>query len=250
MEGPQLSCVALFVDLDNIRIGMMDRYGCHLHPEILMEKAKQYGDVVIARAYADYSQGDIKQLRDKLIAAGIDDVDVPARIVNSRTKDYVDFYLLMDIYDTLLDRPDISTYVLATGDDHFTKIAAKLRTRHDKRVVILGVPGSISQRLRDSASAMEELQQPQETLPAAQEVVRVVADLERRRPYVTRKYVVDLFTSRFPGLSLQTVHDFLNRLIRDGVLLSEVTDTLHGQKTVIRVNPGSPSAAAQQDRLV
>ncbi len=238
--------VALFVDLDNVRLGLRDQFGAELRPQDLMDRARAYGEaVVVARAYADFGHADVRSLRDKLVVAGIDDVDVPSRVVNGRTKDYVDFYMLMDIYDTLVERPDVQTFVLATGDDHFTRISAKLRSRHGKRVIILGVPGTISQRLRESATVTEELgpedgaaPAPREEAPAVSEedIIRVAAELEESRPFVAEKYLADVVVTRRPELSRQSVSGAIKGLLASGVLAKDLVETKAGQRRVIRLN--------------
>ncbi len=242
-EGGQ---VALFVDLDNVRLGLRDQFGAELRPQELMDRARSYGEaVVVARAYADFGHADVRSLRDKLVVAGIDDVDVPSRVVNGRTKDYVDFYMLMDIYDTLVERPDVQTFVLATGDDHFTRISAKLRNRHGKRVIILGVPGTISQRLRESATVTEELGAGEgeatasgdEVVPVSeQEIIRMAAELEESRPFVAEKYLVDVVLTRRPEVSRQAVSVAIKGLLASGALVKALVDTAAGQRRVIRLN--------------
>lgn len=242
-EGGQ---VALFVDLENIRLGLRDRFGAELRPQELMDRARAYGEaVVVARAYADFSHADLRPLRDRLVVAGIDDVDVPSRIVNGRTKDYVDFYMLMDIYDTLVERPDVQTFVLATGDDHFTRISAKLRNRHGKRVVIMAVPGTISQRLRESATATEELVPEgvegvaggEETAAISDDdIIRLAAELEESRPFVAEKYLVDVVLTRHPEFSRQSVSGAIKGLLASGAFSKDVVETAAGQRRVIRLN--------------
>ena len=69
------------------------------------------------------------------------------------TQSTVDLNMLMDIIETVFDRPNINTYVLMTGDRDFTRICARLKHRLNKRVIICGVPGTVS---RDLISAAEQ----------------------------------------------------------------------------------------------
>ncbi len=64
----------------------------------------------------------------------------------------VDLNMVMDIIETVFDRPNISTFVLMTGDKDFTRICARLKLRLNKTVVIVGVPGTVSRDLISSAS--------------------------------------------------------------------------------------------------
>src|SRR5579859_809076 len=64
----------------------------------------------------------------------------------------VDLNMLMDIIETVFDRPTIGTFVLMTGDRDFTRISARLKLRLNKNVIIVGVPGTVSRDLISSAS--------------------------------------------------------------------------------------------------
>src|SRR5882762_6658468 len=56
----------------------------------------------------------------------------------------VDLNMLMDIIETVFDRPTISTFVLMTGDKDFTRISARLKLRLNKTVIVVGIPGTIT----------------------------------------------------------------------------------------------------------
>jgi hypothetical protein len=69
------------------------------------------------------------------------------------TQSTVDLNMLMDIIETVFDRPSINTFILMTGDRDFTRICARLKLRLNKRVIVVGVPGTVS---RDLISAAEQ----------------------------------------------------------------------------------------------
>jgi hypothetical protein len=60
--------------------------------------------------------------------------------------------MLMDIIETVFDRPTISTFVLMTGDKDFTRISARLKLRLNKNVIVVGIPGTVSRDLISSAN--------------------------------------------------------------------------------------------------
>jgi uncharacterized LabA/DUF88 family protein len=64
----------------------------------------------------------------------------------------VDLNMLMDIIETVFDRPTISTFVLMTGDKDFTRICARLKLRLNKTVIVVGIPGTVSRDLISSAN--------------------------------------------------------------------------------------------------
>jgi uncharacterized LabA/DUF88 family protein len=74
----------------------------------------------------------------------------PQQVITQST---VDLNMLMDIIETVFDRPSINTFVLMSGDRDFTRICARLKLRLNKRVIVVGVPGTVS---RDLISAAEQ----------------------------------------------------------------------------------------------
>src|SRR5438132_2250001 len=69
----------------------------------------------------------------------------------------VDLNMLMDIIETVFDRPTISTFVLMTGDKDFTRISARLTLRLHKTVIVVGIPGTVSRDLISSANQFVHL---------------------------------------------------------------------------------------------
>jgi uncharacterized LabA/DUF88 family protein len=209
--------IALFIDFENIRYSLLNVRHREPDPQELIGVARQFGTVMVARAYADWTrQPDF--FKGSLTAAMIDRVDCPAKTrerfrsngqggayapfnnfnqqapareyapedegddegddnpddqpqrfepSNQRpygqagyqqggsqfvtTQSTVDLNMLMDIIETVFDRPSINTYVLMTGDRDFTRICARLKLRLNKKVIVVGVPGTVSRDLISAA---------------------------------------------------------------------------------------------------
>jgi len=77
----------------------------------------------------------------------------------------VDLNMLMDIIETVFDRPTISTFVLMTGDKDFTRISARLKLRLNKTVIVVGIPGTVSRDRISSASQFVPLVPGGPTVP-------------------------------------------------------------------------------------
>src|SRR5574341_2206951 len=159
--------VALFVDFENIRYGLKNNYGREPDPTMLMAKARKYGPVALALAYADFNEHP-EFFRRKLEVAGITPRDVARRSPDVVNKSSSDMAMLMDIIDCLLDRPTVSTLILMTGDSDFIRAVARARHRFGKKVVIAGVPGSVSNDLiaaSDVAHSNDEADWAPVTMP-------------------------------------------------------------------------------------
>ncbi|MBI3914766.1 MAG: NYN domain-containing protein [Chloroflexi bacterium] len=146
--------VALFIDFENIRYGMKNNYAREPEPQMLMAKARKYGPVALANAYADFTEHpDI--FRRKFEVAGISPRDIPRRSPDVAHKSSADMAMLMDIIDCLLDRPGVMTMMLMTGDSDFIRVVARARHRFGKKVIIAGVPGSVSNDLISAADGAD-----------------------------------------------------------------------------------------------
>jgi predicted RNA-binding protein with RPS1 domain/uncharacterized LabA/DUF88 family protein len=135
--------VALFIDFENIRYGTLNAYGVEPRASLLIETARKYGLVNIARAYADFEDFPSEVLRD-LQVSGITAVNVQAHTVGDRRKSGADMDMLIDIIETMLDRAAIPTILLMTGDRDFLRVVTMARNRFGKEVVISGVPGTVA----------------------------------------------------------------------------------------------------------
>jgi uncharacterized LabA/DUF88 family protein len=136
--------VALFIDFDNIRIGIRQHFGgdtrsAEIHPGKLMTKASKYGRVVTAKAYADFT-GHPKEFQDKLLfAAGIEPIHAPSKVSGGRRQSSADMHMVIDMFLEAIDHEDVDTIILMSGDADFVRMVATLRRRFGRKVIISGV---------------------------------------------------------------------------------------------------------------
>jgi len=220
--------VALFIDFENIRYSLLNLYGQEPDPQQLMERARNYGPVAVAYAYADFAQQPAVYRR-KLEVAGISTRDVPRRSPDVVDKSSADMAMLMDIIDCLLDSQKVQTLVLMTGDSDFIRVTARARHRFGKRVIISGVPGSVSADLIESADAYDPLVDPRPTRggnaalseePDGKRLLQLVLWLEDHRPYMTFGFIRSHALSPHHGLGLNEaqVTELLSRFKTEGIL--------------------------------
>ena len=188
--------VALFIDFENVRYSVLNTYHCEPNAPLLVDKARAHGKLTVARAYADFSEHPESLLRDLQIS-GIANINISAHQIAERKKSGSDMEMLMDIVETLLDRPAISTYLLMTGDRDFIRVVTMARNRFGKEVIISGVPGTVSTDLIKSAGGrfdpivVEALSDEKKM----QALIGVIDGLERSRPFLAFKYLVDVVVS-------------------------------------------------------
>lgn len=142
--------VALFVDFENIREGIRTAYGVELNPSLLIEKARKYGLVNIARAYADFDRVPA-ELQREMKVCGLAAINAASHLVGDRRRSAADLDLLMDLIETMLDRSGIPAIILMSGDRDFLRVVTMARNRFGKEVIISGIPGTVAADLIDAA---------------------------------------------------------------------------------------------------
>jgi uncharacterized LabA/DUF88 family protein len=134
--------VALFIDWDNLVISnYADRGANRPNIDVIVQKAQQYGTVVMARAYAEWT---VMVDRLEVYKAGVEPIYAPVfhseRDLSGQMgkgKSLADPVMVTDCIDFLHLLPQVGTYVLVTGDKDMMPVVrlAKLRGR---RVVVIG----------------------------------------------------------------------------------------------------------------
>jgi uncharacterized LabA/DUF88 family protein len=157
--------VAVFVDFENIRYSTINSFGREPDPLTWRDKALKYGLMAVARAYADFEQHP-PAVRNRLDVAGFEAQHYPAkRTIDQQGREKIvsrsDLNFAIDIINTALARPDIRTFLLFTGDKDFIRVVTTLRNRLGRRVIICGVPGSVSPDLVAAAGEEDPLQMTQ-----------------------------------------------------------------------------------------
>ena len=196
--------LAIFIDWENIYISTVTEYKSKPNVSAILEKSREYGRIVSATAYADWTEGDFRQAPPTLYSNGISPRYISARYfpggkASKRRTNSIDVMLAVECSDFLHKHPQVDTYVLVTGDGDFIPLVSLLRSQ-GKTVVVIGVSEATSYHLIESAdhfvsyaSLLEEdraARAPEkETKKAAadpyQELVRAVQTLKNAgRPRV------------------------------------------------------------------
>lgn len=140
--------VALLVDFENLVFGLVETHGEefaeYVEPELLFRVAEEYGQVVIANAYADWRSRDVNQFQTDLYRLGIELVHVFAKRQQNRFKNAVDVKMAVDAVETVWTLPHVQTFVIVSGDRDFIHVLKSLR-RHGKTVVGISPDQSVSE---------------------------------------------------------------------------------------------------------
>ena len=147
--------LAVFIDWENIYISTVSEYNSKPNVSAILEKAREYGRIVAATAYADWTEGDFRQAPPTLYSNGISPRYISARYfpggrAQKRRTNSIDVMLAVECSDFLHNHPQVDTYVLVTGDGDFIPLVSLLRSQ-GKNVVVIGVSEATSYHLIESA---------------------------------------------------------------------------------------------------
>src|SRR3712207_5595519 len=147
--------LAVFIDWENIYISTVSEYNAKPNVSAILEKTREYGRIVSATAYADWTDGDFRDAPPTLYSNGISPRYISARYFpggksSKRRTNSIDVMLAVECSDFLHNHPQVDTYVLVTGDGDFIPLVNLLRSR-GKKVVVIGVSEATSYHLIESA---------------------------------------------------------------------------------------------------
>lgn len=136
--------IALFVDFENLAIGVREALGgMEFDFEPIANALAERGRVVTRKAYADWSM--FSDARQKMTRSHVELIEIPQRMGASR-KNAADIKMAVDAIEVALERDYITTFVICTGDSDFTPLVHKLRELN-KKVIGVGVKASTSAML-------------------------------------------------------------------------------------------------------
>lgn len=178
--------VGLFIDWDNLAISTAADLG-GATPDIkrIIHKAQEFGQIVVARAYAEWNT---MSERLSVYRAGIEPVYAPTFRFEtdpvtqlSRGKSLADPVMVADCVDSLHILPQISVYVMVTGDKDMIPVV-RLAQLRSKRVVVIG-PDMVAGVLREMADDFVSYRTlVQAEAPAPSRVQEPVVPMHRRPP--------------------------------------------------------------------
>ena len=125
--------LAVFIDFDNIEIGVKSTLGSQFDIGVVLEALKERGEVVSKIAYGDWTRaGDysrsLTQHATKL---------VQRNLTPGGDKNGADINLALDALEMAFTHTHINAYVIVGGDSDFITLVEKLK-QYDKQVFVVG----------------------------------------------------------------------------------------------------------------
>ena len=147
MEPDGSAQVAVFVDFENLVLGAVKELPGEANPapyEALTRLCRAYGNASVRRAYADWANTLFGSHQDDLAMNGVDLIQV-AR-VGIQNKNAADIRMAVDAMETLIVHPEISVFILVSGDGDYSPLVQRLR-EFGKWVVGVGTEANASRKL-------------------------------------------------------------------------------------------------------
>lgn len=213
---------AAFVDFEHWCISMQKLYGQKPDVKVWYQLIRQQYDVVDVVFFGDFS-GSLRYELEQIRSVTQNIIETQ----NSGTKykkDFTDFLMLDYIYRYSMRNRNVDTYILFTGDGHFTSVVNYLMMECKKEVVIHGVDGATSKKLKDEASACIEFPTAeQKRMQCIQAILRNLDRLNvkrRGRSWVTFMKTVQR-VSELEELPEDEVKSGMQYLVDEGYLVRE-----------------------------
>ncbi len=125
--------IAVFVDFDNIEIGVKTTLGVAFDIGTILEAIKERGEVVTKIAYGDWTRaGDYSRLLTQHAIKM-----VQRNLTPGGDKNGADINLALDALEMALTHDHINAYVIVGGDSDFLSLVEKLK-QYDKTVLVVG----------------------------------------------------------------------------------------------------------------
>lgn len=192
--------LAVFIDFDNIQIGVKDTLGKDFDVSVVLEALKERGEVITKVAYSDWSRASdhSRQMTQHAVQM------VQRNVTPRGDKNGADINLALDALEMAFTRHHINAFAIVGGDSDFIALVEKLK-QYDKRVIVVGGRGFTSNILQrnctefiayenllraggdgarprprrgESARTVPEVRPLSDALPNVQRALKVLAERE------------------------------------------------------------------------
>lgn len=227
-----------FVDYDNWYISCEKNF--HIKPDIKgwRDELSRRFDILDILFFADFTNSAMRQEISRI--REITNAIIETQNTSSYyKKDFTDFIMLDHIYQRAFTSKDIDTYIIFSGDGHFSSVASFLITKCRKEVGIYGVRDSVSAQLANTASWIEYL--PRENERDRKLYYMLLRNLKYLSDNAAKKDAHPTFwatveaAARYNGESREELAEALRGLIEKGYIYQTEEAVSYGKKRKIKV---------------
>src|SRR3954454_25118398 len=256
LPHPDRLNIAVFIDFDNIEIGVKTTLGQQFDVGIILDAIKERGEVVTKIAYADWTRSGeySRSLTQHAIRL------VQRNMTPGGDKNGADINLALDALEMAFTHSHINAYVIVGGDSDFLSLVEKLK-QYDKKVFVVGGRAFTSMILQRNchefiayenlagvrkAAAKQGRPMPAaaasspigQALPVVRRALKILADREvTPQTGLLKSTLLQLdstFSERNYGAS--SFLDFVEKLAKSGYVHLETS----GRSVMVKLNENAP----------
>jgi len=125
--------IAVFIDFDNIEIGVKNTMGASFDAGLVLEALKERGEVVSKTAYSDWQRagGYSRMLTQHAIRM------VQRNMTPGGDKNGADITMALDALEMAFTHDHINAFVIVGGDSDFISLVEKLK-QYGRKVIVVG----------------------------------------------------------------------------------------------------------------
>lgn len=219
-EAKQKPNAAVFVDYENWFVTMKKQY--HFRPNFSGWCAllRKFYIIQEIRVYGDFNRVELAQEQQNIEEAG-------GLIINTHAsgeKDFSDFILLDDLYQSAINKNSADVYILYSGDGHFHRCVQFLRDSLHKSMGVFYVDHELSRQLRSAASWVRSFPNPNENNTYYYMVIKNFDFVEHRSNKPLRPTIkTTIWTiSKFYNVPKSDIEIVLREMLTKGYLKQKV----------------------------
>lgn len=138
-------------------------------------------------------------------------------------KDFTDFIMLDSIYQRAMFAKDIDTFIIFTGDGHFTSVVKFLTNTCKKEVIVYAVRDCLSGMLKSAASKYIEIPTTEEI--ENMRISMVVNYLKKQKNAKSRRYItflsaMEAVSARY-GEDKENIRETMTKMLDGGIIRQE-----------------------------
>ena len=211
------------VDFEHWYIALERGFG--IKPDIKSwgEELRAEYDIEEMAFFGDFSNHGLRGEIDKIRTAG-------GMVINTQNssesyeKDFTDFIMLDYIYQKAMTRKKIDTFIIFTGDGHFSSVVRFIINVCRKKVGIYGVKNAISYQLKDSASYFREVPKGAEAFSSYYKMIANRMSylmVHRKSPEAATEKEIIAAVAEKNGVGKKALSLALEQMIKQGYLYKE-----------------------------
>ena len=130
---PRNTRIAVFIDFDNIEIGVKNTIGGQFDVGLILEAIKERGEIVTKIAYSDWKRaGDYSRLLTQHAIRM-----VQRNVTPGGDKNGADITMALDALEMAFTHDHINAFVIVGGDSDFISLVEKLK-QYGRKVIVVG----------------------------------------------------------------------------------------------------------------